>query len=161
MRGLKGRHVVVTGGGSGIGRAICQRFGGEGSLVSIFDLAEDKASQTAMEINAAGGRAKAYRVDITDQQAVVAADRLGVEENLLAGGRHAAQRLGTDRQPVSHPGRLDHDVIGAPDQDLSADRGDQLATRRDDPDPARAASVASLRPAVPPWQIATARASAA
>lgn len=73
MRGLKDRHVVVTGGGSGIGRAICQRFGEEGSLVSIFDLAEDNASQTATQINAAGGRAKAYRVDITDQQAVVAA----------------------------------------------------------------------------------------
>jgi len=73
MRGLKDRHVVVTGGGSGIGRAICRRFGEEGCLVSIFDLAQDTASQTAAQIEAAGGRAKAYRVDITDRQAVAAA----------------------------------------------------------------------------------------
>ena len=38
MRGLNGKRVIVTGGGSGIGRAVCERFGEEGAEVAIFDM---------------------------------------------------------------------------------------------------------------------------
>lgn len=49
---LKGKNVIVTGGGSGIGKALCQRFAAEGANVVVSDLALEAASEVATEINA-------------------------------------------------------------------------------------------------------------
>jgi 2-hydroxycyclohexanecarboxyl-CoA dehydrogenase len=73
MRGLVGRTAVVTGSGSGIGKAIALRLGAEGMVVGVFDLNAEAAAGTVAEITAAGGRAAAQIVDITDYPAVVAA----------------------------------------------------------------------------------------
>lgn len=73
MRGLKGKTAVVTGGGGGIGRAICLRLAQLGVTVGIFDKNADAAAATVSAISAAGGRAIAQVVDITDHAAVVAA----------------------------------------------------------------------------------------
>lgn len=73
MRGLAGKRVVVTGGGSGIGRAVCIRFAEEGAEVAVFDLNGDGARQTVKAIEDVGGKAKPYQVDITDRKAVDAA----------------------------------------------------------------------------------------
>ncbi|MGE0385124.1 MAG: SDR family oxidoreductase [Gammaproteobacteria bacterium] len=70
MRGLKDRQVIVTGGGAGIGRAISQRLAEEGCKVGILDVNEAAARDTAAAIAKAGGRAEAYRTDITDYAAV-------------------------------------------------------------------------------------------
>ena len=70
MRGLTGKPAIVTGGASGIGRAICQRLGEEGCKVGIFDLNAAGAEETAEMIRRAGGQASAHRVDITDHEAV-------------------------------------------------------------------------------------------
>ncbi|MCP1337904.1 3-oxoacyl-ACP reductase FabG [Futiania mangrovi] len=67
MRGLNGKTAIVTGGGSGIGRAICRRFGEEGTNVAIFDMNGEGAQKTADEIVANGGKARAFTVDITDR----------------------------------------------------------------------------------------------
>jgi 2-hydroxycyclohexanecarboxyl-CoA dehydrogenase len=72
LRGLTDQVAVVTGGGSGIGRAICRRLSEEGCKVAILDLNEASANETAGLIGTAGGSAKAYRVDITDHGAVAA-----------------------------------------------------------------------------------------
>jgi 2-hydroxycyclohexanecarboxyl-CoA dehydrogenase len=70
MRGLKGKRVIVTGGGSGIGREICRRFAEEGSEVAVFDINDEGAAETVRIITDDGGKATAYSVDITDRAAV-------------------------------------------------------------------------------------------
>jgi 2-hydroxycyclohexanecarboxyl-CoA dehydrogenase len=73
MRGLKGKTAIVTGGGGGIGRAICLRLAQEGVTVGVFDQHADAAAATADAASTAGARAIAQVVDITDYAAVVTA----------------------------------------------------------------------------------------
>jgi 2-hydroxycyclohexanecarboxyl-CoA dehydrogenase len=70
MQGLKDKVVIVTGGAGGIGSALCERFAAEGSKVAIYDLKGEAADVLAAKIQAAGGRAAGYAVDITDAAAV-------------------------------------------------------------------------------------------
>jgi NAD(P)-dependent dehydrogenase (short-subunit alcohol dehydrogenase family) len=64
-------HIaVVTGAGSGLGRATAHRFGDEGAGLAVLDLDVDAAEKTAAEIGERGGSARAYRVDVTDPAAV-------------------------------------------------------------------------------------------
>ena len=70
MRGLKDKVVIVTGGAAGIGAALCRRFGAEGAAVAVFDLDGGGADQVAAELRAAGGKARACAVDISDRERV-------------------------------------------------------------------------------------------
>jgi len=67
---LKDRAAVVTGGASGIGRAITQALAREGARVAVLDLDESGARETAAAVERAGGLAAAHRVDVTDVGAV-------------------------------------------------------------------------------------------
>ena len=78
-----------------------------------------------------------------------------------AGRGDRFQRLRGDRQPIADAGGVDHDVVGAADHHLAADRGDHPATRsRGAGAPHRPRPRCAAR-RLPPWQIATASASAA
>ena len=67
---LAGKVSVVTGGGSGIGRAIARRFASAGSAVRIVDLNFSESEKVVNEITEAGGSASALACDVTDQVAV-------------------------------------------------------------------------------------------
>jgi 3-oxoacyl-[acyl-carrier protein] reductase len=67
---LAGQVAVVTGGASGIGRAIALRFAAEGARVAIADVQREAAERVVQEIGAAGGTAMAHATDVADPAAV-------------------------------------------------------------------------------------------
>jgi 2-hydroxycyclohexanecarboxyl-CoA dehydrogenase len=67
---VSGRTALVTGGGGGIGRAVALALAQAGCAVAVGDLREDAAAQVAGEVEAAGGRALALALDVTDLASV-------------------------------------------------------------------------------------------
>lgn len=72
MGKLEQKVAVITGGGSGIGRAISLQFAAEGAKVHILDLNEDGGNAVVDEILALGGQAVFNRCNVTDQQEITA-----------------------------------------------------------------------------------------
>lgn len=73
MRGLKGKVIVVTGGGGGIGSATCLRFAEEGARVVVADIGGEAAARVVDEIRSTGGEAVAMVVNLVDYEATCAA----------------------------------------------------------------------------------------
>jgi NAD(P)-dependent dehydrogenase (short-subunit alcohol dehydrogenase family) len=59
-----GRVAIVTGAGSGIGRAIARRLAGEGATVAVADVRLERAAETVAAIEQGGGRAIAIELDV-------------------------------------------------------------------------------------------------
>jgi 3-oxoacyl-[acyl-carrier protein] reductase len=67
---LDGKVGIITGGAQGIGMAYSERLAREGAAVAIVDLRAEQAEEVAAGIRTTGGRAAAYRGDVTDQEAM-------------------------------------------------------------------------------------------
>ncbi len=63
---IQGKTALVTGAGSGIGRASALRLGAEGAAVAVADIDEGGGRETVRQIEAAGGRAAFVRADVTE-----------------------------------------------------------------------------------------------
>lgn len=73
MFDLTDKVAVVTGGGSGIGKAVALTFAAQGALVHVLDVNPGQAMQTVNEIEQSGGQGVPLVCDVTNQQEVVAA----------------------------------------------------------------------------------------
>ena len=81
-RSVEGHVVLITGAGSGIGRATAHLFADEGARVAVTDLGDGRVDPVVDEITGAGGAARGWVLDVTDAEAV--------ERRL----RHLAQAMG-------------------------------------------------------------------
>ncbi len=70
MFSLKSKNAVVTGGGSGIGKAIAELFAKQGAVVYILEINEESAKSTIDAIQQQGGSAFSFGVDVANHEAV-------------------------------------------------------------------------------------------
>jgi len=84
---LQGKTGMVTGGGSGIGRATCLLFAAEGANVMVVDINEDDGLNTVAQIRENGGQAEFAKADVGKEADIENAVKLCVEK---FGGLHVA-----------------------------------------------------------------------
>jgi NAD(P)-dependent dehydrogenase (short-subunit alcohol dehydrogenase family) len=95
---LQNHIAVVTGAGSGIGRAIATGYAREGARVVVLDINETAAAETAREIRDAGGQAESFALDVTQREQCVAmakqvVDKVG-QVSILVNNAGIARRNG-------------------------------------------------------------------
>ncbi|HEY9005822.1 MAG TPA: SDR family oxidoreductase [Ohtaekwangia sp.] len=101
MFSLQHKTAVITGGGSGIGRAIATVFAQQGAEVFILDLNKSTADEAADAIIASGHKARAYAANVADQKQM--------KETIAAIAQEAGRiDILVNSAGISHIGRLDN-----------------------------------------------------
>ena len=72
MREVMGRTAVITGAGSGIGRALALELAGRGARLAVSDVDEAAAGDTAQACRRLGAQAQPWQLDVADREAVFA-----------------------------------------------------------------------------------------
>ncbi len=103
---LDGKIAVVTGGASGIGRAVVQTFASCGAQVRVLDIDEDAANKVACEVISSGGDAKAFRCDVAEQESVKSVFNKVFQEGRV--------HILMNNAGISHVGNLE----GTPEHDV-------------------------------------------
>src|SRR5438874_6051905 len=67
---LIGKVSIITGASQGIGRATALKFASEGAKVAVCDINHESVRETMQDIEAEGGEAAAFRVDVTDKDSI-------------------------------------------------------------------------------------------
>src|SRR5581483_3128574 len=117
MSGLLQNHIaVVTGAGSGIGRAIALGYAREGASLAVLDMNRETAEKTAGEIRSSGGKAQAFALDVTDRAACRA----------VAG--EVAQKVGAVSVLVNNAGIARRNHVTAEADTITKDWQDVIAT---------------------------------
>jgi NAD(P)-dependent dehydrogenase (short-subunit alcohol dehydrogenase family) len=70
MKAFADKIAIVTGGGMGLGRALCNELAAQGATVVVADIKADKAKAVADQIVLDGGHARAEQVDVSDADAI-------------------------------------------------------------------------------------------
>jgi NAD(P)-dependent dehydrogenase (short-subunit alcohol dehydrogenase family) len=103
---LKNKTVVLTGGGSGIGKAIAIKFAQKGAFVNILEVNQNEAEKTLDYIISQGGKAKFYLCDISNQGEVFSVIHKITENNNIdilvnnAGIAHVGNLEGTNENDL-------------------------------------------------------------
>ena len=80
---MSGRHVLITGASSGIGRALAVRYAKEGARLELFGRSEARLRESAEACRAAGGAAECHVADVRDREAMRAAVAKALEAGPL------------------------------------------------------------------------------
>ena len=84
MTDRTGQVVIITGGASGIGKAIAREFGQRGGILLLADIDQTALNQTVAEFNSLGFKSEGYKLDVTDAKAF---------ENLINNAKHKYSRI--------------------------------------------------------------------
>ena len=106
MFSLQNKIAVVTGGGSGIGRAISALFAKQGATVHILELTEESAKDAVDEIKANGGKVFSHSCNVANQQEVVATFKKIGNINILVNNAGIAHIGKVDTTPEADLDRI-------------------------------------------------------
>ena len=116
MNRFENKVIVITGAGSGLGRACALKWAGEGGAIVVTDVVEARAKSVADEIAGAGGRAIARRADVAVESDVEAAVAAAVAE----WGRLDIMFANAGKGPAGFGGTPLEDVTEAEWDDVNA-----------------------------------------
>jgi NAD(P)-dependent dehydrogenase (short-subunit alcohol dehydrogenase family) len=113
---LLANHIaVITGAGSGIGRAIASGYAREGARVALFDINADAAAETAETIRSAGGRADSFALDVTNR------------DNCFALAKEVAEKIGQVSILVNNAGITRRNAFTADTEAVAKDWQDIIS----------------------------------